>query len=101
LNAVSALSGASVAALTTLVSAAAMAKVMPAIPIMKPWRENSAFGGDIRFMAQLWREARSMARRMRGSAAAANMAAHLRNDLSASRMRIPFNRSAALMIWLD
>src|SRR6201993_3675699 len=66
LNGVPALSGARVAALTNLASPAAMAKVMPAIPVMKPRRENPVFGRDIRFMAQLSREARSMARRMRG-----------------------------------
>jgi hypothetical protein len=66
LNDVPETSGASVAALATLPSPAAMAKVMPAIPVMKPRRENPAFERDIRFMAQLSREARSMARRMRG-----------------------------------
>src|ERR1700761_6811689 len=49
LNGVPALSDASVAALTSLASPAAMANVMPAIPIMKPRRENPSFGREIFF----------------------------------------------------
>jgi hypothetical protein len=66
LNAVPETSGASVAARPNLSRPTATANVRPAIPIMKPRRENSVFGQPMWFMVQASREARSIARRMRG-----------------------------------
>src|ERR1700739_3777198 len=66
LNAIPETLGASVAACPNLSRPPATANVRPAIPIMKPRRENPVFGQAIWFTAQASRDARSMARKMRG-----------------------------------
>src|ERR1700761_5879767 len=58
------LSGASVAAEPDFSDPTVTANVRPAIPIIKPRRENPVFGQAIWFMVQASRAARSMARRM-------------------------------------
>src|ERR1700761_5539276 len=66
LNGVPATSGASVAARPDLSRPTATANVRPAIPVMRPRRENPVFGETIWLIAQASLAARSMARRMRG-----------------------------------